>query len=162
MESTERDTQEAKLVPVAPIPPDAPKPKPHPKYGLPTKAYFEHDDAGRRTRVICEFERPEGNLTLALTYCETADGRRGWHWTRLAKEQIGARNPQSTEPVPCAPAARNPAVDLYAKVVAIFDERSTERLSSDAVCAALLKRHGMRISKNSLARQLRSCGIQSC
>ena len=99
-------------------------------------------------------------MTFALTFCETADGRRGWHWARLAKEQIGTRNPQSTEPVPCPPAARKPGVDLYAKVVAIFDERGMERLSSEAVCAALLKRHGVLISKNSLARQLRPRGIQ--
>ena len=53
-----------------------------------------------------------------------------------------------------------PGVDLYANVVAIFGEASAERLSSEAVSAALLKRHGLRISKNALARQLRSCGIR--
>ncbi len=174
MEPTETDEQEVNWTPVAPVAGRTPRINTtHPEFGRPVSRKVFKDEAGA---YMASFKFRVGDAFAfdGISLWQAPDGRLAWRWAVLprgiAPPEIDAQidrlreamthNPRSAEPAPCAPAARKPSVDLYANVVAIFDEHSTERLSSEAICAALQERHGMRISKNSLARQLRSCGIQ--
>ena len=174
MEPTETDEQEDAWAPVAPVAGRTPRiSTTHPEFGRPvSKKVFK--DANGAYMASFKFRVGDAFAFDGISLWQAPDGRLAWRWAVLprgiAPPEIDAqidrlreamtRNPQPAELVPCAPAARKPSVDLYANVVAIFDERSTERLSSEAICAALQEQHGTQISKNSLARQLRLRGIR--
>ncbi len=67
--------------PIMPVPTDAGKAQPHPRWGRPSAVWTYKDAEGRRLGHVCRFDPPEGNKQiLPLIFCEGPDNSHAWRW----------------------------------------------------------------------------------